>query len=185
MGSATPSDPRDFATAAGQSDFGIPNSRAKVIRSVLLLVFFAAVVFTCGGFINPRWVGWCLIGLGVITSLLVVTECRKLLDRSPVLVFSADGLTDHSRKPGTTILWGDIRKVTLWTVRVNGVPGTRRLILDLPDVDGSPHRHRLDLDTLKGNPRAIAEAVLQWANRNGRDISITLQEGSGTEGESP
>ena len=57
--------------AAVQPPFGIPNSRAKVLKTVLGFIFFALVLFACGGIINPRWVGWCLIG---VASIALISE---------------------------------------------------------------------------------------------------------------
>jgi hypothetical protein len=131
MGSTPPAIPRPPGGTPDAGSYGIPNSRAKVVKSVLSFIVVAAILLCCGGFINPRWVGWCLIAVGLICMILALAEGRKLFDGSPVLLLTAEGFCDNSRKPARIIPWNDIQKVTLWTLRVNGIPSTRTLILDV------------------------------------------------------
>ena len=159
-------------------------SKAKVIKSIFGFAALALVVLICGGFINPRWVGWCLIAVGILILVVMVAEFRKLFSNSPVLVLSEEGLRDNSAKPSVLVPWADIRKVTLWTWRVNGVPGTRTLILELNARIEGEEKHKIDLDNLKGNPHHLANTVLAWANRGRLATPIMLQEGAGEKAKS-
>lgn len=189
--------PAGFAPAAppgARPVMEIRYSTGKVIQSVLLLGLFAVIVLACGGIIRPRWVGWCLIGVGVLALVVTIVEARKLFATTPVLVFSEGGLLDNSARPDVLLPWAEVRNVTLWTLRVNGVPSTRTLIFDLaPQVSPQPsgpqasgpedgeRRHRIDLDNMKGAPRAIADTVLAWANRGRPAMPMALREGAGEE----
>lgn len=145
-------------------NWGVSRSTLKVIWSAFLGFFLAVVLLGCGGIMNPRWLGWCLLAAGVIAALFAIAELWSLLDRSPVLAFYAEGLFDRSEKPAALIPWHEIHGVSLWTLRVNGLASTRKLILKLGHAGEDAPTRSIELTNLKGNPTQIAEAVLAWVN---------------------
>lgn len=170
--------------ANGPPPVGIPNSPIKVVWSAFLIGFFSLALLGCGGIINPRWIGWCLIAAGVLGVVLAIANLWKAIDATPVLVLSGEGLFDQSEKPGVLTPWHELHGVTLWTLRVNGIPSTRRLILNLGGAGPDAKTRSISLDDLKGSPKEIADMVLAWANwarQTAGAAPLQLGEGAGDE----
>jgi hypothetical protein len=163
--------------AAAQPDsFAIYYSGAKLVKSVLSMLLAAVIVLTCGGLIHPRWFGWCLVALGVLILVMSVGETAKFFRSAPAVLLTREGLNDHSQKPVMFIPWTEIQKVTLHTLRVNGLLSSRKLILNIQKPGAEMTKRQIDLDTLKGNPKAIAETVLVWTNHSRPAGPMPLQE---------
>jgi hypothetical protein len=161
--------------------FGIGYHKGKVLWTVVGSFILAAVVLGCGGLIHLRWVGWCLIVLSVLIAIFAISSISKLFDGGAVLFFAPEGLHDNSRKPRAMIPWNDIRKVTLFSVRVNGMPAGRTLILELSNKPEDEATRRISLSDLKGNPSQTADLVVAWTNRCRTAPPILLENAMGDE----
>ncbi len=164
-----------------QAGFEIPYSKSKLFGEVLLGLFFAVIALACGGLIHPRWFGLCILAIGLLLLCFVWSKFRQIFKSEPALVFSRDGLLDNTARPPRMIRWDEIQKVTLWTLRVNLMPAGRTLILLVPAPDGESQKHRISLDALKGNPKVVAQTVLDWTNALRPSRPMMLGEDSGTE----
>jgi len=177
MNSMPPPIPR----SPSPQSFGIGYHKGKLLWTIFGGFFLALVVLCCGGLIHPRWLGWCLIVLSVLIGIFAVCSIGRLFRREAVIVFTPEGLHDNSQKPTAIIPWGEIRKVTLFTVRVNGMPGSRTLILDLTNKPEDEAERRISLTDLKGNPQQTADMVVAWTNRYRPSRPIALETATGDE----
>jgi hypothetical protein len=178
---AVPAMPQTIPPVSNQAGFEIQYSGIKLFKNVLLGLFLAIIALACGGLIHPRWLGWCIVAVGVIAIIFAFSEFRRMFSSKPALVFSREGLSDNSAHPPRMIRWDEIQKVTLWTLRINGLPSGRTLILLVPAPKGESPKHRIDLDTLKGNPKVIAQTVLDWTNALRPSRPMMLGEDSGSD----